>query len=166
MQYLIDQHARIEALFDDVLTAPADARDRPFADLRRILAVHEVAEQTVVHPRARRDLDTGAAMIDQRLAEEHKTEQILTELENMNVGSDEFARGVADLKAAVMVHARREEDGEFDRLREALTDQELERIANSVRLAETVATGRSRDRGPAVPFAEMLAQFRGEIDQR
>lgn len=172
-RYLIDQHAKIEALFDDVLGSPEDARARPFAALRRLLAVHEVTEQSVVHPRARRDLDTGVAMIDQRLAEEHKTEQILTELEDLDTGSVEFENRITQLKAAVMVHARREEDGEFDRLREMLTDRELERIANSVRLADTVAPTaehaapkHSQDWILVGSFTAMLAQARDEIDQR
>ena len=52
------QHNLIEDMFDQVLHATdPHAREKPFAQLRQLLAVHETAEEMVVHPRVRREVD-------------------------------------------------------------------------------------------------------------
>ena len=55
--FLKAQHDLIEDMFDEVLHASdPQAREKPFIELRQLLAVHETAEEMVVHPRLRRDL--------------------------------------------------------------------------------------------------------------
>ena len=61
--FLKAQHDLIEDMFDEVLHAsdPA-AREKPFIELRQLLAVHETAEEMVVHPRVRREFDGGTRL--------------------------------------------------------------------------------------------------------
>jgi hemerythrin superfamily protein len=66
--FLKAQHNLIEDMFDEVLHASdPHAREKPFVKLRQLLAVHETAEEMVVHPRARHELDAADAMVDARL---------------------------------------------------------------------------------------------------
>src|SRR5689334_8995454 len=67
--FLKAQHNLIEDMFDQVLHATdPKAREEPFTTLRQLLAVHETAEEMVVHPRVRReDDDAGDAIVDARL---------------------------------------------------------------------------------------------------
>lgn len=172
IQFLVDQHKQIKVLFNDVLALSGKAREQAFFDLRRLLAIHEAAEEEVVHPRARRDLDNGEPLVEDRLEEEREAKVALAELEKLDVDSDEFTRKITELRSAVLRHAQHEEDEEFDRLRRALTDQELARMTNSVKLAEAVAPTRPH---PGVeskaenllvgPFAAMLDRARDAIDQ-
>src|SRR6195952_4720825 len=68
VNFLTDQHNLIKDMFDDVLSASSDeARERAFVDLRQLLAVHETAEEMVVHPRARKELSNGDEVVDARL---------------------------------------------------------------------------------------------------
>src|ERR1700761_4142461 len=70
--FLKAQHALIEDMFDQVLLASdPQAREKPFVQLRQLLAVHETAEEMVVHPRVRREFATGDKVVDARLEEEH-----------------------------------------------------------------------------------------------
>ena len=47
------------------------SREKAFIDLRRLLAVHETVEEEIIHPRAKRKIANGAAVVKQRLSEEH-----------------------------------------------------------------------------------------------
>lgn len=77
VRFLTDQHNLIKDLFEEVLSASGDdARQTAFVELRQLLAVHETAEEMVVHPRARAAVDGGDKIVDARLEEEHKAKQI------------------------------------------------------------------------------------------
>src|SRR5881628_1879197 len=88
VKFLTDQHNLIKDLFEEVLSASSDeARDKAFTELRALLAVHETAEEMVVHPRARNELNDGDTIVDARLQEEHEAKEQLSALEKMDVGS-------------------------------------------------------------------------------
>jgi Hemerythrin HHE cation binding domain len=61
---LLVQHARIEELFTLAAGTDGDAKRAAFDDLVRMLAVHETAEEEVVHPLSRGLVDGGDAMVD------------------------------------------------------------------------------------------------------
>lgn len=56
---LVRQHGDIRNLFDEVEASTGEARRDAFRRLVRLLAVHETAEEEVVHPFARRALPGG-----------------------------------------------------------------------------------------------------------
>lgn len=66
VKFLEGQHNLIKDMFDDVLSASSDeARQTAFQDLRQLLAVHETAEEMVVHPgrAARSTVATTSSML-------------------------------------------------------------------------------------------------------
>ena len=68
VKFLKGQHNLIKDMFDEVLHASdPKAREKAFIDLRQLLAVHETAEEMVVHPRARREIKDGDSVVDARL---------------------------------------------------------------------------------------------------
>ncbi|MFC7648355.1 hemerythrin domain-containing protein [Streptosporangium lutulentum] len=81
MDLLIAQHALIRDLFDEVEKASAQERPEAFQRLVRLLAVHETAEEEIVHPYARLKIDGGKDVVDDRLAEEHEAKQLLMEMD-------------------------------------------------------------------------------------
>ena len=140
VNYLKDQHVTIKALFVDTLDAPnAGEQQAAFARLRALLAVHETAEEMIVHPRVRRKIDGGAAVVDARLTEEHDSKVALTQLEKIPCGTAEFTKALVHLQAAVIAHADHEEAEEFTLLDEQLDQEELEKLATAVRFAERIA---------------------------
>jgi hypothetical protein len=97
-------------------------------DLRRLLAVHETAEEEIVHSRAKLEIADGAAVIGKRLEEDHKPKTALQKLEMLDVNSEEFTR--------------HEEKDEFARLGEELSGDELVRMGRAAKPAEAIAPTR------------------------
>ncbi len=109
--YLKAQHNLIEDMFDQVLHASDPrAREKPFVELRQLLAVHETAEEMVVHPRVRREADAGDAIVDARLKEEYEAKELLSQIEKLDVTSKEFIDELNKLREAVLDHAQRQSE--------------------------------------------------------
>src|SRR5687768_318566 len=85
VSFLKMQHEQVKALFERVELAKGEARAKAFVELRRMLAVHETAEEEIVHPVARRTLADGEAVVRARLHEERKAKAVLSELETLDV---------------------------------------------------------------------------------
>jgi hypothetical protein len=168
--FLEEQHDQIEAAFEQVQASAGEQRQASFVALRRLLAVHETAEEEIVHPAARRALSDGDVIVDARLQEENEAKKVLSELEELDVSSAEFERKLALLKSSVLLHARAEEENEFSELGALLDGERLESMRKAVVFAESVAPTRPH---PGVesavanvlagPFASMLDRARDAI---
>lgn len=170
VQLLVDQHEQIKTLFQKVVDTSGKEREAAFFDLRRMLAVHETAEEEIVHPRVRRGLGDGDLIADARIREERAAKQQLVELETLDVDSPEFVEKFADLRAAVLSHAQAEETEEFPALKGELDAKQLERMTTALRLAESIAPTRPHpglelvgEHALAGPFAAMLDRARDLI---
>ena len=140
---LLAQHARIEELFVLAAAAEGAAKRDAFDDLVHLLAVHETAEEEVVHPLARSLPSAGGdAMVDDRLAEERQAKEMLVVLIDAGVDSDSFDESLLLLREAVLMHARHEERYEFPHLRQHIAADRLVALAGAVRAAEAVAPTR------------------------
>lgn len=135
---LTEQHERIRSMFDSTQHAVGQERKDRFAELRRFLAVHETAEEMVVHPRAREGT-SGTEVVEARLVEEHEAKEILADLDGMAVTDASFNTRLAELRAAVLAHAEHEEREEFPILREHTDEKTLVTMARAVRAAEAIA---------------------------
>ena len=171
VKFLKDQHNLIKDMFEEVLSASEPkAREKAFTDLRQLLAVHETAEEMVVHPRARHEIADGDEIVDARLHEEHEAKQTLSKLESMDVASKEFIDELTKFRDAVIDHADHEENEEFNKLQRKLDSDDLGRMAKAVLAAEAIAPTRphpgveSAKANFAVgPFASMLDRARDAI---
>ncbi|UFT00344.1 hemerythrin domain-containing protein [Nocardia huaxiensis] len=154
---LLDQHHQIETLLQQIRTGQG-RKDELFTDLVRLLAIHEAAEEEVVHPIAKRaENGDGEGMVEARLEEESEAKHALAELYKLGVESPEFDVKFAEFAAAVADHAEREEAEEFTLLRKQLTTTQLERMATSVRAAEAVAPTRPHPSAGESAVANLLA---------
>jgi hemerythrin superfamily protein len=170
IDFLTNQHEQIKSLFANTLSASGKARENAFVDLRRLLAVHETVEEEIVHPRAKRKIANGAAVVNARLSEEYEAKTVLQQLEKLDVDSAQFTHELTDLRDAVLDHAEHEESDEFKRLGEQLSSEELESMGRAAKLAEAIAPTRPH---PGVesqmanlvagPFAAMLDRARDAI---
>lgn len=139
---LLAQHARIRDLFEEVLTHTGTQRKEAFDRLVRLLAVHETAEEEIIHPLARRSLEGGEGIVEDRLREEREAKEVLARLDGMDTDTPGFEAELDKLRIAVLNHARAEERYEFYRLREELNAAERAGLAAAVRAAEAVAPTR------------------------
>lgn len=172
VNFLKAQHNLIKDMFDDVLSASSDdARKTAFTNLRQLLAVHETAEEMVVHPRARGELSHGDDVVDARLREEHEAKVQLQQLEQMDIASAEFLAALRQFQQAVIDHADNEETEEFNQLQREVSADDLKRMASAVRAAEAIAPTRphpgvesAKANFVAGPFASMLDRARDTIE--
>ena len=171
VKFLKDQHNLIKDMFEEVLSASEPkAREKAFVELRQLLAVHETAEEMVVHPRARHEVASGDEIVDARLEEEHKAKEMLSKLESMDISSKEFIDELIVFRDAVIEHAEHEETEEFTKLERNLKADDRARMAKAVLAAEAIAPTRphagveSAKANFAVgPFASMLDRARDAI---
>lgn len=139
VELLIAQHGMIRNLFDEVEQAPAGKRADAFTRLVRLLAVHETAEEEILHPYARTKLDGGDAVVEDRLEEEHEAKKLLQEMDKAGPDAPNFMENLLTLRAAVEAHARAEERYEFAQLVQRTSQEERRAMAAGVKAAEAMA---------------------------
>ncbi|WNG86049.1 hemerythrin domain-containing protein [Mycobacterium sp. ITM-2016-00317] len=135
---LIKQHSQIRDMFADVKLAQGNEKQEAFDRLVRLLAVHETAEEEVVHPLTR-TAPGGSGVAEDRLAEEHDAKEKLKELEKIGVEGEGFDELLEVLRHEVLEHARAEERYEFTQLRRRTSPAQLVTLAAAVRAAEATA---------------------------
>ncbi|HZC71294.1 MAG TPA: hemerythrin domain-containing protein [Jatrophihabitans sp.] len=139
VEFLKSQHEEIKGLFTQVTATTGEQRKQNFADLRRLLAVHETAEEEIVHPRAKSELDDGNVVVAARLEEEREAKEVLAELEKLDVDSPEFEEMFSSFRHDVIAHAEAEEMEEFSKLSAELDEKQLHRMRKAAELAEKTA---------------------------
>lgn len=172
VSFLKDQHKRIKALFAKVEGTAGRDREEAFRELRRLMAVHETAEEEIVHPAARSNIPNGAAIVEARLREENEAKKALTAIEKLDLASAEFEAQLLTLKSAVLAHAESEEREEFDKLGDKLEPKRLERMRKAVEMAESVAPTRPHAGVESAwanmlvgPFASMMDRARDALSK-
>jgi hypothetical protein len=125
-----------------VESATGDARAAAFHRLVKLLAVHETAEEQVVHPLTRLHVQGGEEIVAYRLAEEHEAKEILASLEDMGPHAPEFPRLLAQFRVSVLEHAAKEEAYEFRYLRRDVPAAQLSALTPVVKAAAAMAPTR------------------------
>jgi hemerythrin-like domain-containing protein len=157
VELLIEQHDEIRSLLSEVRQVQGPAKQEVFQELTRLLAVHETAEEAVVHPVARRKLDGGDDVVDQRLEEEDRAKKELADLYDMGVDHPDFDRRLEAFAGEVNQHAMNEESQEFLRLRSVVSAETLHRMAGALKVAQKAAPTRPHPNAPESAMANVLA---------
>jgi hypothetical protein len=139
---LMRQHGDIRNLFDEVERSEGDARREAFRRLVRLLAVHETAEEEVVHPFVRRTSPGGERIVEDRLAEEKAAKETLADLDEADTDAPDFLTRLLALRADVQTHARAEERYEFTHIRRSTDAANLATMARAIKAAEATAPTR------------------------
>ncbi|MEO8693715.1 MAG: hemerythrin domain-containing protein [Acidimicrobiales bacterium] len=133
---ILADHAEIKRLLSEVTDGRGSGRAAAFDELARIIAMHESAEQAVVHPEMEQ-LDDAVA--DKRLDEEAKGDEMLERLRSMSVKDPEFDALFAKFSTAVLRHAEHEEKEEHPKLRAGVDAERLTEMADEFIAAEDEA---------------------------
>ncbi|MFI6871734.1 hemerythrin domain-containing protein [Nocardia sp. NPDC050406] len=141
VELLMAQHNRIKQLLQQVQDAAPGAKREPFEDLVRLLAVHEAAEEEVVHPTSRR-VFVDSEIVDARLDEEEQAKQELAALYDLGVEHREFDERFRLFAHKVIEHAEMEEKEEFGQVLQQTSQSERAALATAVRVAENTAPTR------------------------
>jgi hemerythrin superfamily protein len=163
--FLKAQHDTIKMLFEAVLESTGEDRERIFYQLRRLLAVHETAEEQVVHPAARRALDSGDEIVGRRLHEENEAKKALAAIEKLDLHSMEFEDALSELEENVLAHAESEENEEFDELALELDEDRLVTMRKLFTLAESIAPTRPHAGVESATANTLVGPFASIIDR-
>jgi hemerythrin superfamily protein len=163
---LLEQHARIRDLFEQVTQAQGADKQHAFDELRALLAVHEAAEELVLRPAAKKT--AGEKEAEARNAEEAEAAKVLKELEDMDVASPEFATAIAEFEQSVSDHAGHEETEEFPAIVDQCTAEQRQDMGKRLRKAENLApthphptaAGKPAALALTGPFAAMMDKAR------
>ncbi|MER6186691.1 hemerythrin domain-containing protein [Streptomyces sp. NPDC001652] len=136
---LMRQHGDIRNLFDKVERTTGDERRGAFRHLVQLLAVHETAEEEVIHPFTRTSVPDGARIVEDRLAEEREAKELLSRLDTMDTDDPKFLTELQTLRTDVMRHARAEERYEFNHIRRHADKALLTSMATVLKAAEVMA---------------------------
>src|SRR3954465_249265 len=96
---LLEQHARIRALFAEVRAAPDHARGEVFDRLRALLAVHETSEELGLRPAAHET--AGKKVAHARNTEEKEANEVLARLEDLDPATESFVSLLESFEKAV-----------------------------------------------------------------
>jgi hypothetical protein len=138
LRILLDQHARIGDLIGQVRRATGKRRRDAFAELRRLLAVHEAAEEMIMRP-VTRTASGGNRIASARNHEEHMATHLLADLEKMDLSSQEFTQAFDEFATKVLQHAEHEEAEEFPLILRSRGGQQRAWLGRGLRAVETLA---------------------------
>jgi hemerythrin superfamily protein len=170
-EILHEQHELVRDLFGQVRAATGAERVETFDCLRALLAVHETAEEEVVHPAARKVSDEASAAVKLRLDEEDKAKRMLADLEKLGPDGDGFDELLATFEQAVLAHAEAEETEVFPLLDAALDAETLAGMTTALIAAERMAPTHAHPHSPESkignvltgPFVAMIDRVRDAI---
>ncbi len=169
---LREQHERVKSMLNDLIELPqGSARNDLFDRLRATLAVHETAEEIVVHPAVHRTGDAGAQAVDARLEEEGEAKTALAELEKLTPEGDGFDAKLRAFQKNVLAHAEAEEREVFPLLEQHYDRDEQKKMAAHVAIAEDMAPTHPHPHGPESglgnllvgPFVAMIDKVRDKL---
>jgi hemerythrin superfamily protein len=112
---VIDHHEQIDALFATIASASGQARRDAQRQLAVLLTGHSLAEESVLYPAM--VMTDHKAHSSEAYVEQSGAKVQLAELDEMDPDSKDYADKLDHLRAAVTMHAYREESDWFPELR-------------------------------------------------
>lgn len=158
------QHRQIRRLFRQA-ALPGPARKDAFDELRRMLAVHEAAEEAHVHPVTKKVVKGGKKLVSARLEEEKSAKKLLRQLEKTGTDTKGYLPLLMKLRAAVLAHAKLEEREEFPLLRKAVTDVRRRSLRLESKLTQALAPTHPHPMVNTQLANKMAAPLAGPLDR-
>ena len=171
IRILLEQHARIRELFDEIKKAGGVHKQHLWDELRQLLAVHETAEEMILRPISRQA--AGDVVVDARNREEAEANEVLAELEKLEPGTPDFERSFALFEQSINEHAEKEEHEEFPQVIADCDETERVDMGRMLRAAEAIApthphpstAGSTTAQWAAGPFASLVDRTKDAIKE-
>lgn len=154
---LISDHEEVRDLFAQLETTDVSQRGELFQRIVHEIARHEAAEESIVHPTTRDEVDGGRAVAEKVLHQESEAEQLMADMEKMDSESDEFLASFRKLRDEVLQHAETEESEEFPKLREQLSEERRREMAEGFEKLKDIAPTHPHPKTPQTPEARAAA---------
>lgn len=132
------QHGQVTQLIARTKESEGDDRRANLAALRRLMALHEAAEQATLHPLLATLGGPESESGRERMAEEEEAANLVDRLDGFEVSSYEFIMQLQLLEEAMTFHATAEEERELPRLRDA-PEADLRRAVGALATATALS---------------------------
>lgn len=158
IELLMHDHRMVEQLFRDYHAAASVAQRRAVIEtLVRELSKHAALEELMVYPLAKRVLPDGEQRIQDHLAEHKAAKKTLLALDKLSADGDREGDLMDQLRREIEEHIREEEGELMPALRDAVSQEELDRLGKLLARAKQTAPTRPHPGAPDEPPALALA---------
>lgn len=166
---LTRDHRDVQALFDELTRTGHEADPKHRKDLADRVTIelvrHATAEEQLVYPAVRLNVDGGADLADREIAEHAQIERTLKDLAGAQPGDEAFEPALQHLIALVDEHIAEEEQTLFPRLRAVCTPEDLVAIGKMVTTSKKIAPTRPHPGAPDTPPGNLAAPALGVVDR-
>lgn len=135
------QHEQIRQLCAGIQRDGGAHKRRLFADLDRIVNLHELGDRRVVHPATRNATTAGGEIGLACMVEEGNIERGLADLKILGVDHEAFDRTFAVLHKAILEHNAHEERDEFPLIRLYVRAERLHTMASEMHDIQIMGVG-------------------------
>ena len=133
-QLLKEDHQKVSGIFQQIEPTTERAektRTELFAQLKQELDIHARIEETIFYPSIKRAAETREIVLE-GFEEHHVIKMLLKELEAMPVDTEEWAAKIKVLKDNVEHHVEEEEGEMFQKARDVLSEDEINRLGEQM----------------------------------
>src|SRR3954471_11137234 len=139
IELLEHDHREVEEMFGEFEQATDPQERRTIADKIIIeLVRHSEAEEQAVYPAMAAKIEGGKDLVEHEISEHSEAEQIMKELDGMDPGNPEFGVLMSQLQSAIREHIQEEEGDAFPRFRQAVGNDELEKLGSKVQTLKKI----------------------------
>ena len=166
LEVLMSDHREVEQLFSQLESAAPDSNvAQDIANkIVRELSIHAVAEEQVLYPAARREIDEGE--VNHAIDEHQEVKELLAKVDGRSPAEDEVMRTFKEIKSSVEEHVQEEENEMFPKLRDRLGQERLQEMGEQLESAKRLAPTHPHPNAPNTPPANVVAGLGASVVDR
>lgn len=138
LELLHEDHKKVKELFEEAEgTEDQKEKEKIFEEIKSKLETHARIEETIFYP-AMQEHEELRNMVLESIEEHKQIKTLLKEMDNLKSDSEKFEPKLKVLMENVEHHAEEEEEGKmFPKIREILSDEDLEELGQELEAAKT-----------------------------
>lgn len=140
-QILKKDHQTVKDLFkklEGTGARAAKSREKLFTQLKEDLEAHSQGEEAVFYPALNQHTEMQA-MVDEATEEHEEVANLLEEIEELDIESEEWSSKLAELKKNVLHHVKEEEGEIFKKAKEIMGKDEFQTLGKEFQDAKKQA---------------------------
>lgn len=140
-QILKKDHQTVKDLFEKLEGTGARAaksREKLFTQVKEDLEAHSQGEESVFYPALKKHKEMQA-MVDEATEEHDEVANLLEEMQELDIESEDWSSKLAELKKNVLHHVKEEEGEIFKKAKEILDKDEMQTLGKEFQEAKKQA---------------------------
>lgn len=139
-ELLKKDHQKVSDLFEQIESDDDPAvQENLFARIKQELTVHAEIEESILYPRLS-EIGELRDMTAEAVGEHQEVKTLLSELDEMSPGDEEWSSTIQELKLAVEHHVEEEENQMFPQAQESLSSEEIFELGEELQSAKQAKT--------------------------